>query len=206
DSAGAPDVWRARFSETDLQELEVYAYLATLALENARLFSEINALATRDGLTGLATQRIFHERLTEEVLRAARYRTPVCLIMADIDHFKQVNDQRGHLAGDAVLKEVGQILLGRARPVDLAARYGGEEFCLILPGVSAQESKKLAEEIRREIETRAMGSGGTAFSVTASFGCASFPEDAQTASQLVRKADERMYAAKSQGRNRVIAS
>lgn len=195
-----------RFSEADVQQLEVYASLATLAMENAHLFSEINALATRDGLTGLATQRIFHERLAEELLRAARFRHPVSLIMADIDHFKLVNDRHGHLAGDQVLKDVAQILLGRLRPVDLAARYGGEEFCLVLPGFSAGEARRLADEIRKEIEFHPVKTGGAAISVTASFGVASFPEDAQTESQLVRKADERLYQAKSQGRNKVAGS
>lgn len=193
-----------RFSEADVQQLEVYASLATLALENAHLFSEINALATRDGLTGLATQRIFHERLSDELLRAARFRTSVSLVMADIDHFKLVNDRHGHPAGDQVLKDVAQILLGRLRPVDMAARYGGEEFCLILPGFQAAEARRLAEEIRQEIETRPVRAGSAALSVTASFGVASFPEDAQTESQLVRKADERLYQAKSQGRNKVV--
>ncbi|OGR85493.1 MAG: hypothetical protein A2901_05065 [Elusimicrobia bacterium RIFCSPLOWO2_01_FULL_54_10] len=195
---------RARFSETDMQQIEFYASLATLALENAKLFSEINALATRDGLTGLATQRIFLERLAEELLRGGRYRTPVALIMADIDHFKHVNDGHGHLAGDQVLKDVSQIFAGRIRPVDLAARYGGEEFCLVLPGLTLQESFGLAETLRREIEAREVLTGSARLKVTASFGCAAFPDDAQSASQLVRKADERLYKAKSQGRNRVI--
>lgn len=193
-----------RFSEPDLQELEVYASLAILALENAQLFSEVNAMATKDGLTGLATHRIFQDKLAEELLRAARYRTPVSLIMADIDHFKSVNDTYGHLAGDEVLREMGKILLGRLRPVDFAARYGGEEFCLILPGYSLKETKDLAEAIRGDLESHAMFPGGRAFSVTASFGCAVFPQDAQVASQLLRKADERLYRAKSSGRNRVL--
>ena len=192
-----------RFSEADVLQLEVYASLATLALENAHLFSEINALATRDGLTGLATQRIFHERLSDELLRAARFRNPVALIMADIDYFKKVNDVHGHPAGDQVLKDIAKILQAGLRPADLAARYGGEEFCLVLPGLSSADARRLAEDIRRNIEAHPVRTAGAAFSVTASFGVASFPEDAQTESQLVRRADERLYQAKTQGRNRV---
>ncbi len=193
-----------RFMEADLQQLEVYSSLAILALENAQLFSEVNALATKDGLTGLATHRIFQERLTEELLRAGRYHTAVSLIMVDIDHFKSVNDSYGHLAGDQVLKEMGRILGGRLRPVDFAARYGGEEFCLILPGLSITEARELADSIRREIEGLSIFSAGRNFSITASFGCSVFPQDAQIASQLLRKADERLYKAKSGGRNRVV--
>ncbi len=193
-----------RFSETDLQRLEVYASLATLALENAQLFSEVNAMATQDGLTGLATHRIFQEKLQEELLRCARYHTSVSLIMADIDHFKLVNDQHGHLAGDQVLKETAAILKARLRPVDFAARYGGEEFALILPGLDLREAGHLAEDIRGELEFHSISTGGKNLSITASFGCAAFPVDAQIASQLIRKADERLYEAKTSGRNRIV--
>ena len=199
--SGVPD----RFTKSDLQQLELYAHQAVLALENAQLFAKMNALATKDGLTGLATHRAFQERISEEILRAARYHKNLALVMVDIDHFKSVNDQYGHLAGDAVLREVAQILAGSCREIDFAARYGGEEFCLVFPEMTMDAAAAKAEEIRRQIETRAIRAGQSVLRVTASFGCAAFPDDAQSANQLVRSADQRLYRSKSEGRNRVTS-
>ncbi len=196
----------ARFVETDLRRLELYAHLSILALENAKLFSQVNALATKDALTGLATHRVFQERLSEEILRAARYHTELSLIMFDIDHFKLVNDQYGHLTGDSVLRDVSQIISQHNRNVDFAARYGGEEFVIILPQTAPITAFALAENLRKAVESHNFRSGPTAFTVTASIGCSSFPGDAQIASQLIRRADERLYRAKSSGRNRVVNS
>ncbi len=200
--SGIPD----RFAKSDLQQLELYAHQAVLALENAQLFAKMNALATRDGLTGLATHRVFQERIGEEILRAARYHKSLALVMVDIDHFKNVNDRHGHLAGDAVLKEVAQILAKSCREIDFAARYGGEEFCLVFPEMTLEAAAAKAEEIRRQIESRAIRAGQSILRVTASLGCSSFPNDAQSANQLVRAADQRLYRSKSEGRNRVTAN
>lgn len=194
-----------RFEKTDLQQLELYTHLAILALENAQLFAKVNTMATKDGLTGLATHRVFQEKLAEEILRAARYHKNLVLIMADIDHFKRANDEHGHLAGDKVLMEVSRILMEQCREIDFAARYGGEEFCLILPEISLEEGRGKAELIRRKIEQNLVHTDTGSFRVTASFGCSSFPLDALTAAQLVRKADERLYRAKTGGRNRVVS-
>ncbi len=196
---------RQRFSGAELQQIEIYAHLAALALENAQLFLKVNAMATLDGLTGLATHRIFQEKLAEELLRAARYHTPVALLMIDIDHFKGVNDTHGHLAGDDVLKEAAQILMRNCSSVDFAARYGGEEFAIILPGLGVAEARGRAETLRAEIEAHRVLTAQKSLAFTVSIGCASFPEDAPTASQLIRRADERLYQAKSQGRNRVMS-
>lgn len=195
-----------RFQEVDLQQLELYAHISTLALENARLFEKVNAMATRDGLTGLATHRVFQEKLTDEIQRAARYHTPLSLVMLDIDHFKSVNDNHGHLAGDEVLKEVARVMLEHCRPVDFAARYGGEEFCLILPEVGLSQARRLAESLREKISGTAISLSRERLSVTASLGCASFPDEAQTPAQLIRTADQRLYRAKTTGRNKVIAA
>ncbi len=193
-----------RFSETDLQQLELYAHMAVLSLGNAQLFSRVNSLATRDPLTGLATHRAFQEQLVDEILRSARYRNVLSLIMLDVDHFKQVNDQYGHLAGDQVLREVSRMLSNRCRPVDFAARYGGEEFTLILPQLDINEAVRTAESLRLEISSRAIAFQDQTLKITVSIGCASFPLDAQISSQLIRKADERLYTAKRSGRNQVV--
>lgn len=194
----------SRFQESDLQQLELYAHIAMLALENALLFSRVNAMATQDGLTGLATHRIFQEKLIEELLRSARYHTALSLILLDIDHFKAVNDHYGHLSGDRVLREVGKILTSQSRAVDFAARYGGEEFAMILPEIDLAQTFEFAENLRQRILHCQFRESAQIFNVSVSIGCASFPRDAQIASQLIRKADERLYKAKSLGRNRVI--
>jgi diguanylate cyclase (GGDEF)-like protein len=196
----------SRFQEVDLQQLELYAHLSTLALENARLFDKINSLATKDGLTGLATHRVFQEKLADEIQRAARYRTPLALVMLDIDHFKAVNDTHGHLGGDQVLKEVSRIIADHCRPVDFAARYGGEEFCLILPETGLAQARELAERLRLAVQSRGIALPRQTIAVTVSLGCAAFPDEAQTPPQLIRTADQRLYRAKSSGRNRVVAA
>lgn len=193
-----------RFIETDLQQLELYTHIASLALENAHLFDKVNGMATRDGLTGLATHRIFQEKLSAEILRSARYRTQFSLIMLDIDHFKSVNDQYGHLVGDQVLREISQILLQSCRTVDIAARYGGEEFAMILPEIGLTEASGWAENLRTLIQNHPVQTSQSSLNITASIGCSSFPADAQSSNQLIRTADERLYKAKSLGRNRVI--
>jgi len=193
-----------RFLEVDLQQLELYAHLSTLALENAMLFAKVNSLATKDGLTGLSTHRVFQEKLTEEIYRAARYHTSLSLVMMDIDDFKQVNDNYGHLAGDQVLKELSQILMEQCRAVDYAARYGGEEFCMLLPEVSLPDAYRFTDNLRALIARHTVRTV-VPLNITASFGVASFPQDAQTSTQLIRVSDERLYKAKHAGKNRVVS-
>ena len=195
-----------RFSESDLQEVEVYVHLAGLALENSQLFAKVNAMATQDGLTGLATHRIFQEKLSEEILRAVRYRQRLSLMMVDIDHFKSVNDVHGHLAGDEVLRSVASVLREHSGSVDFPARYGGEEFCVILPQSDSVQTAERAENLRKAVESRSVAVSGADISVTVSIGCATVPEDAQISSQLIGRADERLYRAKAAGRNRVVGA
>lgn len=191
------------FSDEALDELELYTHAVCLALENAQLFKRFNELASSDGLTGLATHRIFEERLEEETRRAARYHKNCVLILMDIDHFKSVNDNYGHLAGDVILKEVAAIIHSSARSVDLAARYGGEEFALIVPDMPQPQAVQIAEKIRAVVQSRSVFFGGVQLAVTLSLGVAVFPEEAASPKQLVRVADERLYRAKHGGRNRV---
>lgn len=192
------------FDPGDLRAVDLFTTLASLSIESAHLFEQARLLAVHDGLTRLYTHRAFQARLQEELLRAARGRSDVSLVLGDIDHFKSFNDTLGHQAGDQVLKDVAARWQALAREVDLVARYGGEEFVMVLPGVGAADAARIAEELRGRIETQPLLLGSRRTNVTMSFGVATFPQDAITPSQLVRAADERLYRAKKSGRNRVV--
>ena len=161
-------------------------------------------LASRDGLTGLYNHRTFYVLLGDELARAKRFQRPVSLLLLDIDHFKRVNDTHGHLAGDAALRELCELLRREARAVDRVCRYGGEEITLILPETDIEAAVRLAERLRAAMEAQAFDVGtGTPPHLTVSIGAASWPAHADNAQALVAAADAALYAAKRGGRNRV---
>ncbi|MBI5624694.1 MAG: sensor domain-containing diguanylate cyclase [Elusimicrobia bacterium] len=196
DQAGA-------FGTQEVQSLDLITTMASLSLENIRLYETVQEQATHDPLTGLFSHRAFQARLHEELLRAGRSQTPVSFILCDVDHFKTYNDRYGHQAGDSLLRSVASMLASFARPVDFPARYGGEEFCLVLPSVPLAEALDLAERLRARVEAESFVFQGVKTGATMSLGVSAFPQDATTASQIVRVADERLYRAKAGGRNRV---
>ncbi len=169
----------------------------------AQTQTTLRDLSTRDGLTGLVNYREFHRQVTEEVARCRRYGRPFSLLMLDVDHFKDVNDTYGHLAGDEVLRAVAALIERTVRPADLVARYGGEEFVIVLPETTGAGAWALAERLRRRVAdlTVAVPANG-AVSLTVSVGLAVFPEDADSFQGLLSAADQALYAAKSGGRNR----
>jgi diguanylate cyclase (GGDEF)-like protein len=193
-------------------ELEVFALLgahAALALANAHLVEEVSALAIRDGLTGLYNRRHFDAALDLAVARYKRRGPPAGLaaIMFDVDHFGDFNRLHGHPAGDAALRLFGRVLQERSRSADVVARYGGEEFVVILEDCGLAEAARRAEEIRRELETRTVtGADGTSLRFTVSAGCAVLGAASTTASALIASADSRLFLAKNNGRNQVIAA
>ncbi len=177
-----------------------------MALENARLHRMVERQAMVDSLTGLANRRSLEESLRSELARAARFSDSVCVVLADLDDFKQVNDQYGHAAGDEVLKAFAGALRKTVRESDVAGRWGGEEFALVLPGTDADGGARLAERARATIEAREVKMpNGDLCSVTASFGVASFPESHELG-EILAAADSALYAAKGQGKNRVVVS
>jgi diguanylate cyclase (GGDEF)-like protein len=160
--------------------------------------------AEHDGLTGLWNHRVIVERLSEEMIRARRDGTPLSVILADIDHFKNVNDTFGHLAGDLVLKEIGTVLSHTLRPYDCVGRYGGEEFLMIVPNCGMESALLRAEQLRVAVQSAHIMEGETLVQVTASFGVASdFPPHYE-AETVIRVADAALYRAKSCGRNCVV--
>ncbi len=195
------------FSVADLRILEALSLMASLALENLQLIAKLHEGAVRDNLTGLYTRKFFDERVAEEILQAGRFQTEFCLLMMDIDHFKRYNDTYGHAAGDQVLVRFSQVLGRLVRPIDILARYGGEEFVLIVPQVTLDQAREMAEKIRQSIAVEVFQFGPDASMrehVTVSIGLSHFPKEATIASQLLRVADYRLYQAKEGGRNRVV--
>jgi diguanylate cyclase (GGDEF)-like protein len=160
-------------------------------------------LSTTDGLTGTFNHRAFQERLREEFRRAQRYDDALSLVLLDLDHFKDVNDTHGHLVGDAVLREVAAALRGCARDTDFLCRYGGEEFAFLLPRTPLGGALTLAERARQALAALRVGPRGQ-LRVSASMGLAGLPHRAvHTPEALLQAADEALYRAKAQGRNRV---
>jgi diguanylate cyclase (GGDEF)-like protein len=179
---------------------------AVIALENARLHRIVERQALVDGLTGLANRRAVEETLRSELARAERFQGDLCLVLADLDSFKAVNDRHGHPMGDHVLREFARALEESVREIDLAGRWGGEEFALVLPGSDAADGAAVAERARRAIELRGIHTpGGTFVAVTASFGVAALPEGSDL-DALVAAADEALYRAKRAGKNRVVSA
>jgi diguanylate cyclase (GGDEF)-like protein len=160
----------------------------------------IARLARTDVLTGLANRRTLDEALQREIARAGREKRPLSMILSDLDHFKGINDQYGHLTGDQVLASAASVLENNSRPYDMAARYGGEEFVLLLPATSTDEAIAIAERIRSEVEKIAIS--GCPREITASFGVATWVVG-ETADQFFARADFALYGAKHKGRNRV---
>ncbi|HVY06788.1 MAG TPA: diguanylate cyclase [Burkholderiales bacterium] len=158
----------------------------------------------RDPLTGMYNRRFLDDALPGEIARAIRERTSLCLMMVDIDHFKQVNDTYGHQAGDEVLKTLAEILRGEARRTDVACRYGGEEFVLLLPKMNLESACQRAEHWRQTFAEAKVSIDGNLVRCTLSVGIAMFPEHGNSAEDLLRNGDRALYLAKALGRNRVV--
>ncbi|MBM3779760.1 MAG: GGDEF domain-containing protein [Acidimicrobiia bacterium] len=189
-----------------IEELVILAVATVLALVIVDRARVLRLSSVRDGLTGLLNQTYFEERLGIELERAARHRRPLVLILLDLDRFKSVNDTRGHPAGDTVLRAAAAQLRRLIRRTDLAARVGGDEFAIVLPESSLRDGINKAEEIRRAVEEAAIDAAGGQIAVTCSAGVALAGEDGTTAQALIDVADGRLFAAKRQGRNRVIGT
>ena len=195
---------RERFSRAASGLVHALAGHLTLVLDNARLSQRLHEMSTRDGLTRQLNHRAIYERLTEELERARRYHYPLSVILCDMDHFKEVNDTYGHLAGDAVLREGAEVLRASLRAGDLLGRYGGEEFLAVLPQVDLEAARAAAERLRIGLEGLPVPLPMVPqVRITASFGVASMDElgAVVTSSLLVSLADHRLYEAKAAGRN-----
>src|SRR5215470_7944994 len=180
----------------------IFKFLSGGNIENA-YHEEIYRLTTVDGLTQIYNKRYFLETLEREISRAHRYHRDLSLIMFDIDFFKNVNDTHGHLAGDSVLKQLAQVLKGRIRREDIMARYGGEEFAIILPEIGVANALVFAEKVRKIIEKTPFKFEDQKIPITVSVGVAQVGPAVQSTLEFIKAADDKLYLAKQEGRNRV---
>jgi two-component system cell cycle response regulator len=199
-------------TRADVQFAETVIQTAVSAIEKAYDFESavsdkkrLEKLARTDALTGCLNRRAFSEDLEEELDRARRYSLAITILLADLDRFKVINDTRGHIAGDSVLRQVGELLRREARSVDIVARYGGEEFVVVMPETAPQGAAIFADRLRRRIMHQDFaGPGEDPVKITVSIGLASFPDERVTsADSFVALADQALYRAKNEGRNLV---
>jgi diguanylate cyclase (GGDEF)-like protein len=190
-----------RLPRRTLVMLSQFSAHAALALRNVRLLAERERQAAIDGLTGLANRREFDLALAREVSRSERTGDPLSLVVFDVDHFKEVNDSRGHLAGDEVLRAIGKVLAESIRDMDLVARYGGEEFAMVLPRCDLSDAVAVVSRVTASVR-RHEGLRG----ITLSSGVASLPLNASGGVDLVAAADEALYESKRAGRDRYTVS
>jgi diguanylate cyclase (GGDEF)-like protein len=189
-----------RFTENILRLLSMRLREASDAIESATLEK------IQDPLTELYNRRYMENMLSHELQRANHAGYPVSLIMMDIDHFKQLNDTYGHLAGDAVLRRLAALMKSQIRRADIACRYGGEEFIIILPETKLEVAAERAETLRKVFAEMTIAHEGQALRSKVSLGVAAYPDHAETPLQLIQMADTALYAAKTGGRNRVVVA
>jgi diguanylate cyclase (GGDEF)-like protein len=180
----------------------IFKFIASNNIE-AAYHDEIYRMTTVDGLTQVFNRRYFEDAIERELSRSRRYTRPLSLVLLDIDHFKKINDSYGHLAGDAVLKDVALAIRAKTRREDVFARFGGEEFALLLPEVDHKGAAQLAEKARKLVEKHSFSFDGETIPVTVSAGVATVQKKNEDPNELIRRADEKLYEAKSSGRNRV---
>lgn len=195
------------FTEADARTLDSIADYAAIAIENARNFQRVQELTVLDEHTGLHNARHLQRVLPAEVLRARRFGHELSLIFFDLDRFKAINDNYGHQLGSAILRECGQVMLRALRTVDVAVRYGGDEFVCLLPETGKEAAMRVARRLREAmVEHRFLQDRGLDLRITASFGVATFPDDADSAEELLRKGDMAMYRVKQTTRDAIAAA
>jgi diguanylate cyclase (GGDEF)-like protein len=191
------------YGERQIQLLATIAQQAAIALENARH----HQIATVDSLTGLYQRDYFTQRMGEEYHRSSRYGTPFSVLMLDLDSFKKINDRFGHMAGDRFLREIGTLVRSSLRGADIPCRFGGEEFCALLPETDLAGARAIAERLRSDIGALQLREGAHYLGTTVSIGIACYPLHFEgSVSGLLQKADEALYRAKREGKDRVVVA
>lgn len=192
------------FTQAHIWQLQAFADQAAVAIDKARLFDETQRLAITDGLTGIFNHRHLMQLCDHEYERSRRFHHQLGIIMADIDHFKMVNDTYGHPVGDGVLKSLANLFMENLRTVDLLGRYGGEEFMVLLPETNFEQAMAAAERLRMQVE-QAYHRDASPVAITISLGVASTEANNNlTLSALIKLADDALYIAKNAGRNQVV--
>jgi diguanylate cyclase (GGDEF)-like protein len=190
---------------TDKDKVLILVNQFALALRRLRLYQQIERLAITDSLTEVYTRRYILNRFEEEVTRSQIRKIQLSFLMIDVDFFKRVNDEYGHLTGDQILREVAGLIKENVRGIDIVGRYGGEEFCVVLPDTDRDGAHYVAERIRSAIEGTPLKAYDNVLKITVSIGHATFPDDGKNCAELLDKADAALYRAKDMGRNRICA-
>jgi len=200
------DYVEREYTSDDINSLSLISTYAALAIERTKLLEETKLMAITDGLTGLLNQKTFFQRLNEEIERAVRYNHPVSLITFDIDYFKNYNDSHGHMVGNEALVKISNLIKDQVRHIDVFARTGGEEFAIIIPETDKEEALAFAERMRKSIEESEFKGEEDQPNkkLTISIGVAGLPTDSHDGLDLMDKADQALYEAKHEGRNKVM--
>jgi len=205
---GVIDMWRdglSQFTAEDLERCALFGYITAAAWRNAQLYAELETRAMTDPLTGLLNHRWWDELATREAARSSRTGNEIGILLMDLDHFKVVNDDCGHAAGDALLRNVGRAIQATLRSGDAAVRYGGEEFLVMLHDADEPGALRVAKAVQ-DVLAKLPVPGGTLERVTASIGVAFFPRHGTVLDEVVNVADVAMYQAKAQGRDRIVVA
>jgi diguanylate cyclase (GGDEF)-like protein len=199
-------IWGKGLTKADLPIMSIFAKQIGVSLERARLFQEVQSLALTDPLTGLQNRRSLFELGRVEFARAQRMQRSFCCMMLDMDHFKRINDEYGHLIGDQVLQEFAKRCECSVREMDLVGRYGGEEIMILMPETDRETSMQVAERLRTTIASTPIQVFNKEILVTVSIGVATQDENTTDLETLIARADQALYIAKHKGRNRVAMS
>jgi diguanylate cyclase (GGDEF)-like protein len=192
--------------EEEKDKFHILGQQFLLGLERALLYKKVQELSITDSLTQIYSRRYFLEKLEEEISRAKKFQLSFAFLMVDIDHFKKINDNYGHLVGDVILKEVAKAIKENVRQIDFMGRYGGEELSIILTETNKQDAGLITERIRQAVESRQIKAYDETLNTTVSIGVSVYPADATNSMALIDKADQALYRAKLSGRNKVCFS
>jgi diguanylate cyclase (GGDEF)-like protein len=189
------------FNNDHVRLLEIISQQVSIAIENARLYQQLQDLARLDGLTGAYNRLFFQEKLDEEFLKAQEQQYDLSFMIIDIDNFKKYNDTYGHIFGDMILKKMSEYIMNTLRKEDIFARYGGEEFAVLMPRTALDQAYEKAEEIRKNVSEMTFTNGIVSANITICIGVSNFPDYSSNPVELIKTADDALYVAKNNGRN-----